>query len=122
MAGLGAEATDTVLFGKKRAYHRGNDFMEPAPIGALQWSELGSMLFALWMSVIFIVLFAANMLMGHNLLPTFIATRHVPESLEKARLLFYAFAIVCFAIAMYFLYSTIEQGDVLRDIWDSYWI
>ena len=32
--------------------------MEPAALGATQWSELGSMLFALWMVVIFIVLFA----------------------------------------------------------------
>ena len=96
--------------------------MEPAPIGAVQWSELGSMLFALWMVVIFIVLFAANMLVGHNLLPTFIASRHVPQTFEKARLIFYAFAIICFAIAMYFLYSTIVQGDVLRDIWADYWI
>ena len=96
--------------------------MEPAPLGALQWSELGSMLFALWMVVIFIVLFAANMLVGHNLLPSFIASGHVPESLQKARLLFYAFAIACFAIAMYFLYSTIVQADVLDSFWADYWI
>ena len=96
--------------------------MEPAPLGAVQWSELGSMLFALWMAVIFTVLFAANMLVGHNLLPTFTASRHVPESLEKARLLFYAFAIICFAIAMYFLVSTIQQGDVLQSFWPDYWI
>ena len=96
--------------------------MEPTPLGALQWSELGSMLFALWMVVIFIVLFAANMLVGHNLLPSFIASGHVPESLQKARLLFYAFAITCFAIAMYFLYSTIVQGDVLSSFWADYWI
>ena len=59
--------------------------MEPTPLGAPEWSELGSMLFALWMVVIFIVLFAANMLVGHNMLPSFIASRHVPESLQKAR-------------------------------------
>ena len=96
--------------------------MEPAPLGAAQWSELGSMLFAMWMVVIFIVLFAANMLVGHNLLPTFVASRHVPESFEKARLLFYAFAVICFAIAMYFLVSTIQQGVVLQSFWPDYWI
>ncbi len=96
--------------------------MSPAPLGAVEWSELGSMLFALWMVVIFIVLFAANMLVGHNLLPSFIASRHVPESLQKARIFFYACAIICFAIAMYFLVSTIQQGDVLERFWPDYWI
>ena len=96
--------------------------MEPAPLGALEWSELGSMLFALWMVVIFVVLFAANMIVGHNLLPSFIASRHVPESLQKVRLLFYAAAIACFAIAIYFLISTIQQADVLRRFWPDYWI
>ena len=35
---------------------------------------------------------------------------------------FMPFAITCFAIAMYFLYSTIVQGDVLRSFWADYWI
>ena len=96
--------------------------MEPAPIGALQWSELGSMLFALWMVVIFVVLFAANMIVGHNLIPSFVASGHVPQWCQRARLLFYAAAILCFAIAVFFLVSTIQQGDVLRAIWDDYWI
>ena len=64
--------------------------MEPAPLGAVHWSELGSMLFALWMVVIFIVLFAANMLVGHNLLPSFIASRHVPEVTSEGKI-----AVLC---------------------------
>ena len=96
--------------------------MAPAPLGALEWSELGSMLFALWMVVIFIVLFAANMLVGHNLLPSFIASRHIPESLQKTRPLFYAAAILCFAIAMYFLVRTIQGASVLSHFWPDYWI
>ena len=96
--------------------------MEPDPLGAVQWSELGSMLFAMWMVVIFIVLFAANMLVGHNLLPSFIASGHVPESLQKARLFFYACAIICFLIAVYFFVSMVQQGDVLNSFWPDYWI
>lgn len=96
--------------------------MEPAPLNALHWSELGSTLFALWMAVIFIVLFAANMLVGHNLLPSFIATGHVPASLQKTRIAFYAFAIICFAIAAYFLFSMVQQSSVLDSIWPEYWI
>ena len=96
--------------------------MEPAPLTAVHWSELGSALFAMWMVVIFVVLFAANMIVGHNLLPSFIASRHVPESLQKARVLFYAAAIVCFAIAAFFFVSMVQQAGVLETIWPDYWI
>ena len=96
--------------------------MEPAPLGAEHWSELGSMLFALWMVVIFIVLFAANMLVGHNMLPSFIASRHVPESLQKARLFFYACAIICFLIAVYFFIRVVSEGAILNTFWPDYWI
>lgn len=96
--------------------------MEPAPLGAVHWSELGSMLFAMWMVVIFVVLFAANMIVGHNLLPSFIASRHVPESMQKVRLFFYACAIICFLIAVYFFVSMVQQGDVLNAFWPDYWI
>ena len=36
--------------------------------------------------------------------------------MQKARLFFYACAIICFVIAMYFLVSTIQQGAVLAEI------
>ena len=96
--------------------------MEPAPLGAFHWSELGSMLFALWMVVIFIVLFAANMIMGHNLIPSFIASGHIPQSLQKARLFFYACAIICFAIALFFFIRVVNLGAVLNTFWPDYWI
>ncbi len=96
--------------------------MQPAPIGAVEWSELGSMLFAMWMVVIFIVLFAANMIVGHNLLPSFIASGHVPQMWQKVRLFFYAAAVACFAIAVFFFVSVVQQAAVLEKIWPDYWI
>ena len=96
--------------------------MEPAALGIQEWSELSRMLTALWMVVLFIVLFAANMIMGHNVLPSYIATRHISQSWQRARVLFYAAAVACFAIAAYFLFRVIVYAGVLRSIWADYYI
>lgn len=97
--------------------------MEPAPLGAFEWSELGRLLTALWLVVLFIVLFAANMIVGHNVLPSFVATRHVSQIWHRLRLVFYAAAIACFALAVYFLITVIGgTKDLLRIFWADFWI
>lgn len=96
--------------------------MEPAPLGAFHWSELGSMLFALWMVVIFIVLFAANMIVGHNLIPSFVASGHVSQVWQRARIFFYACAIICFFLALFFFARMVDIGGVLNTFWADYWI
>lgn len=96
--------------------------MEPAPLGIPEWREISSLLTALWMVVLFIVLFAANMIVGHNLIPSFVASRHIPQSWQRLRLFFYAAAIACFAIAVFFLIRTIDLAGVLRSFWADYWI
>lgn len=96
--------------------------MEPAALGIQEWSELSQMLTALWMVVLFIVLFAANMIVGHNLVPSYVATGHIPQSWQRVRILFYAAAIACFAIAAYFLFRVIVYAGVLRSFWADYYI
>ena len=77
----------------------------------------------LWMVVLFVVLFAANMIVGHNFLPSFIMSGHVPEQFQKARLAFYAFAIICIGLAVFFLVKVIElTTGVLRNFWPYYYM
>ncbi len=96
--------------------------MEPAPLGMAEWSQLSRMLTALWMVVLFVVLFAANMIVGHNLIPSFVESRHIPASWQRARVVFYAAAIICFALAVFFGLQAIDLGRVLLVFWDDFWI
>ena len=96
--------------------------IDPAVIGPESWSELGSLLRSLWLSVLFVVLFASNMILGHILIPTFVMSGHVPDSLSKARPVFYALAVIFFALAMFFIYRAIDFAGVLRNFWPDYWI
>ena len=98
------------------------DDMDPAPIGLAQWEEIGNLLTNLWIMVAFIVFFAANMILGHNLIPTLVASGHIERSWQKARIAFYTVAIISFVLAMVFLARTVDNSGVLRDFWENYWI
>ncbi len=93
--------------------------MDPAAIGSPEWREIGKMLTNLWLVVLFIVLFATNMLLGHNSIPSLVASRHIPNTWQKTRPAFYAMAIASFGLAMFFLYRVVDFAGVLRDFWDD---
>ena len=96
--------------------------MDPRVIGPESWSELGSLLKSLWLTVLFIVLFASNMILGHIMIPSFVMSGHIPESWRKARPPLYILAVVSFVIAMFFLSRAVDFAGVLRNFWPDYWI
>jgi hypothetical protein len=96
--------------------------LDPGAIGSAQWSEIGSLLANLWLVVLSIVLFASNVLIGVNSIPSLTASGHLPESIGKVRPLFYALALLFFGAAVFFLIRVIDKADVLRDFWPNYWI
>ena len=96
--------------------------MDPAALGPSEWSEISKLLINLWFVVLFVVIFATNMLLGHNFIPSLVASGDVPASLQKVRVLFYALAIASFCAAIYFLVQVIDYAGVLERVFDSYWI
>ena len=96
--------------------------MNPAELGSYEWGEISKLLINLWIVVIFIVLFASNMLLGHNMIPSLVASQHIPRSFQKARPVFYVLAIIFFGLAAFFLYQVIDLAGVLRNFWETYWI
>ena len=91
-------------------------------MGPESWSELGSLLISLWLTVLFIVLFASNMILGHIMIPSFIMSGHIPESWRKFRPPLYGLAVISFVIAMFFLSRAVDYAGVLRNFWPDYWI
>jgi len=96
--------------------------VDPAPIGSVEWREIGKLLSNLWIVVAFVVFFAANIILGHNLIPSLVASHHLRRSWLKIRPLFYAAAVVSFGLAMFVLSRVVELAGVLRDFWANYWI
>ena len=96
--------------------------MDPATLSNSEWSGIGSLLTNLWVVVLFIVLFATNILLGHNFIPSLLATGHIPVSAQKARPIFYLLAMVFFGLALFFLAMVVDDAGVLRRFWPVYWI
>ena len=97
--------------------------IDPAVIGPASWSELGSLLRSLWLAVLFIVLFASNMILGHIMIPSFIMSGHIPDGFRRARPVLYVLAIICFLLAAFFIFRASDFAmTVLEDIWPDYWI
>jgi hypothetical protein len=96
--------------------------IDPGVIGAASWRELGQLLQSLWLAVLFVVLFASNMILGHIMLPSFVSSGHVPAAWGKTRPVFYLLAVVSFVIAMFFISRATDFAGVLRNFWPDYWI
>ena len=97
--------------------------MDPTTLGPEIWANIGGILSTLWLVVLFVVLFAANMIIGHNLIPSFYATGHIPESFQKARPIFYALAIISFILVLVFLGQVVgDTNGTLRMFWENFWI
>ena len=96
--------------------------MNPAELGGSEWSDIGKLLINLWIVVIFIVLFASNILLGHNFIPSLVASQHIPDSFQKVRPVLYGLAIIFFGLAVFFMIQVINLAGVLDRIWADYWI
>ena len=96
--------------------------MDPMTLGPSEWSEISKLLVNLWLAVLFVVIFATNMLLGHNIIPSLVAAGDVPHVVNRIRPLFYAVAIACFAAAVFFIVQVVGYAGVLRRIYESYWI
>jgi hypothetical protein len=96
--------------------------MDPAALSGSEWSGLGSLLSNLWIVVALVVFFGTNMMVGHILIPSLVASAHLPGGAQKARPLFYVAAIASVAVAIVVLIQVIQDAEVLERFWSNYWI
>tara|TARA_B110000014_G_C19617326_1_gene326498 strand:+ start:101 stop:391 length:291 start_codon:yes stop_codon:yes gene_type:complete len=96
--------------------------MDPNSLGINEWQQISKLLLSLWMTVIFIIIFAANMLLAHNIIPSLVESKHIPLTLGKIRRPLYLLAIISFAIALFFFSGVIRNAGFLKTFYPDYWI
>jgi len=96
--------------------------MDPGALGSYEWSEISKLVTNIVIMVGLIIFFAANMIIGHIVIPSMVASHHLPRDFQKSRPLFYGTAIISFGVAIYVAFLSIELGHVLSRFWDNYWI
>lgn len=96
--------------------------MDPAYITTQIWSDLSIVLRFLWLWVLFIVVFAGNMLVAHALIPSLVASEHLPSRMSRLRPFFYAGAAVGAIGAITMIAVAAGWSTVIGDFYSRWWI
>ena len=96
--------------------------MDPVALTGPQWTDIGDMLTRLWVVVGLVVFISTNMLIGHILIPSLVATCHLPRELQKTRPVFYLLATIGGAATVVVLFQVVTLARVLDSFWPDYWI
>ena len=96
--------------------------MDPAPLTNFEWTEINRLLTNLWIMVALVIFFSTNLLVGHILIPSLVASYDLPSSIQKTRPGFYILALAGFIAVIGVLVVTIDIADVIPTIFDTYWI
>ena len=97
--------------------------IDPNYISTAVWADIKIFTHNMKFFVLFIIIFAGNMLIGHNAIPSLVKSRHLPASFSKLRPPLYLFAVVSFVAAIYFVVTAFAGGlDAIRAIYPDFWI
>ena len=96
--------------------------MDPATLTNAEWTGIANLLTNLWVMLFLIIVIGSLYLTAHALVPSLVASRHLPESVARIRVPTYVLMFIGIALYFYFIGVSISESGVLGDIFDSYWI
>ena len=97
--------------------------IDPNYINSAIWADIKIFTQNIKFFVLFIIIFAANMLVGHNAIPSLVKSHHLPASVSKLRPPIYVVALISFVAAMYFVITAFAGGlEAIRAICPDFWI
>lgn len=96
--------------------------MDPATLSNAEWTGIANMLTNLWLTLLLIVIAGSLYLVAHVCIPSLVSSHHLPRGFERVRLPLYIALFVCLGLYGYFMWVTVAESDVIRDIFDTFWI
>ncbi|MEC7836386.1 MAG: hypothetical protein VX692_04580 [Chloroflexota bacterium] len=97
--------------------------IDPNYINSAIWADIKIFTQNMKFFVLFIIIFATNMLIGHNAIPSLVKSHHLPASVSKLRPPIYVVALISFAVAIYFVITAFTGGlEAIRAIYPDFWI
>jgi len=91
--------------------------VDPRTISGADWPGIEALVLFLWIVVVFNVTLAFFMLLAHAVVPSLIATAHIPRGLRNIRPVLTIGALVAFAGTAYALLNWLGVLGVLYDIY-----
>ena len=107
--------------------------VDPASITAADWSNVGDWLHWLWAYFFAIVILAFTFLTAHALIPSLIASGHLPREANMLRPPIYfgaiviaglatLFMVVIAGLATLFMVWTVDNSHLLEQVYNRFWI
>ena len=96
--------------------------MDPEFITSADWARIGNLLHFFWYAVLCSIGFGFNFLLAHAIIPSLVSTGHIPQSVNKARRMFYIGALGFLSLVVLNLIIIASKLDTLTVIWDRSWI
>lgn len=91
--------------------------MNPDFVAASDWGALSSLISNLWVFVFSVAVFAFSLLLGHAIIPSLVATGHLPGGAERIRPFLYILSLAALAGAYLFARDALVLSRVILDIY-----
>ncbi len=95
---------------------------DPSFITTEQWSQLSTLVTTLWLCYALAILISFDLLIGHAVIPSMVASGHLPQGLNRIRPLFYGIAILGGIAIVTLVASRASLLHVPFDIYFKQWI
>ena len=95
---------------------------DPGAITAFDWLQIGKWLTRIWIYFFLVVGFSATFLTAHALIPSLIASGHLPKEANMLRLPIYGGSIIMVALAILFMVWTVGNTYLLEQVYNRSWI
>ncbi len=92
--------------------------MDPKALDSTDWNNISLFLQWFWIYFPLVVVFAMSILTAYALIPSAVATGHLPASASKLRFPLIAFALVVAVAAIIVLILGINQTLDVRNFWN----
>ena len=96
--------------------------MDPEFLTHADWSGLGGLLRFLWFFSASVVAFALNMLLAQAIVPSLVASNHLPQGMLRVRRMFLAVAMSALVLAVIMLVIVVMRLSVIAGFYEKWWI
>lgn len=97
-------------------------FDDPKALTSANWNDIHVWLTWFWIYLPLVITFAVTMLTAHAVIPSLIATGHLPASTARWRWPLSGFAFLVFVAAVVVLVLGINKTLDVENFWDRYLI
>jgi|FaiFalDrversion3_1042247.scaffolds.fasta_scaffold01630_1 phosphoglycerol transferase MdoB-like AlkP superfamily enzyme len=94
--------------------------MDPIALTAQQWAQVKTLLHTLWLLPFFAAGLALLLLLSFAVIPSLVATRHLPPDTLRVRGLFLLVALAAVMGIAFVFARVIEAGEVVRAIYPRF--